>query len=141
MLRTQSDRYRPTKYVKLFINLRQAFESGRTTGQKDTGYVHAFNDIMFSILFPSIIAAGGIFARSNPGYTPFELAYHFRTSDTKFIITEPEMLESIVAAAKDCGIPPSNIFIFNPLSRLPYTSGFRVVEDISRSRGRRLGAL
>jgi len=80
--------------------------------------VHAFNDIMYSIHFLGIIAAGGIFAGTNPGYTPYELAHHLRTSETRFIVTEPEMLDSIVKATKECDIPESNILIFNVLGQI-----------------------
>lgn len=69
------------------------------------------------MLFLGIIAAGGIFAGSNPAYTPTELSHHFRTTETKYIITEPDMLDAILAAAKECGIPTSNILIFTPIGQ------------------------
>lgn len=81
------------------------------------------------MLFLGIIAAGGIFAGSNPSYTAFELSHHFRTSEAKYIITEPEMLESVVAASKDCDIPTSNILIFDPLGQvIPH--GFKSWETL-----------
>jgi acyl-CoA synthetase (AMP-forming)/AMP-acid ligase II len=69
------------------------------------------------MLFLGIIAAGGIFAGTNPSYTPFELVHHIRTSRTKFLITEPEMLPAILAAAEECSIPTSNIWIFDVLKQ------------------------
>ena len=72
---------------------------------------------MYSMLFLAIIGAGGIFVGSNPSYTPFELAHHIRASETKFIITEPEILTPMLAAAKECKIPKSNILIFNVLGQ------------------------
>ena len=65
------------------------------------------------MMFLGIIASGGIFAGTNPGYTPYELAHHFRSSEARYIVTEPEMLGSILEAAKECNIPNSNILIFN----------------------------
>lgn len=64
-----------------------------------------------------IIATGAIFAGTNPSYTSFEIAHHIRTSATNFIITEPEMLEPVLAAAKDCNIAKSNILILNVLGQ------------------------
>lgn len=55
------------------------------------------------MVFLGIIAAGGIFAGTNPSYTPFELAHHIKTSKAKFLITEPEMLDVILTSAKECG--------------------------------------
>ena len=98
-------------------------------GQKDVVCLHAFNDIMFSMMFLGIIGAGGIFAGSNPGYTPYELAHHFRTSGTKFIVTEPEMLGPILEAAKEVKIPISNILIFNVLGQ-PIPAGFQSWETL-----------
>jgi len=86
---------------------------GVRPGQKDVVCLHAFNDIMYSMLFLATIGAGGIFAGTNPGYTPYELVHHIRTADVKYLISEPEMLQPILAAAEECNIPKSNILIFN----------------------------
>src|SRR5277367_4233246 len=64
--------------------------------------LHSFNDIQYSMVFLGIVAAGGIFAGTNPSYTHFELVHHIKTSRTKFFITEPEMLNSVLAAAQEC---------------------------------------
>ena len=84
---------------------------------------------MFPMIFLGIIAAGGIFAGSNPAYTPYEMAHHFRTSETKYIVTEPEMLGPILEAAKECNIPNSNILIFNVLGQ-PVPAGFQSWESL-----------
>ncbi|KIX06770.1 uncharacterized protein Z518_04746 [Rhinocladiella mackenziei CBS 650.93] len=86
--------------------------------------VHSFNDIYYPMLFQGILAAGAIFAGTNPSYTQFELGHHFKTSKTKFVISEPEILSSVLLAAKDCDIPQSNIWIFDTQDqRIP--PGFR----------------
>lgn len=72
---------------------------------------------MYSVMFLGIIGAGGIFTGTNPSYTPYELIHHIRTSKSKYIVTEPEMLESILIAAKECNLPRSNILIFNVLGQ------------------------
>lgn len=97
---------------------------------------------MYSMIFLGIIAAGGCFAGkcwivsesitpqietkflgSNPAYTQFELTHHVKTAKAKFIITEPEMLDNVVAVAKESNIPVSNILIFNVLNQ-PVPAGF-----------------
>lgn len=79
--------------------------------------LHSFNDIYYSIIFLGIIAAGGIFAGTNPSYTPYELVHHIKTSQSKFLFTEPEMLDSIKDAARQCDIPQGNIFILDFLGQ------------------------
>lgn len=75
------------------------------------------------MLLHGIVGAGGIFAGTNPAYTTYELSHHIRTAETKFLITEPEMLDSILVSAKECNIPKSRISIFNILGQ-PVPSGF-----------------
>ena len=61
----------------------------------------------------AIIGAGCVFTGTNPSYTQFELSHHFKTACAKFIITEPEMLETVKTATKATGIPCSHIWIFD----------------------------
>ena len=68
---------------------------------------------MYPIMFHGIVGAGGIFAGTNPSYTPYELVHHIKTADVKYLITEPEMLQPILEAAKECNIPNANILIFD----------------------------
>ncbi|KAF7879023.1 hypothetical protein EAF04_000223 [Stromatinia cepivora] len=79
--------------------------------------LHSFNDVrtLSPCSIGSIIAAGGIFTGTNPSYTPNELIHHIKTSRTKFLITEPEMLTNILTSAKQCDIQSSNIWIFDVL--------------------------
>jgi long-subunit acyl-CoA synthetase (AMP-forming) len=65
------------------------------------------------MLFLGIIAAGGVFAGTNPAYTQYELTHHFKTSYARFVIAEPELLPAVLAAAKECDLPTSNILIFD----------------------------
>ncbi|KAH6704208.1 4-coumarate-CoA ligase-like protein [Leptodontidium sp. MPI-SDFR-AT-0119] len=90
--------------------------------------MHSFNDIHYPIMFLGIIAAGGVFAGTNPSYTQFELEYHIKTSKTTFLITEPEVLGNAMAAAKKCGIPESKVWIFDVHDPLP--QGFRSWKEL-----------
>ncbi|KAG4429423.1 hypothetical protein IFR05_015097 [Cadophora sp. M221] len=91
--------------------------------------LHSFNDIYYPILFLGIIAAGGVFAGTNPSYTQFELVHHIKTAKTTFFITEPEMLDNAVAAARECGIPQSKVWIFDVLGH-PVPQGFRSWKEL-----------
>lgn len=73
--------------------------------------------INYSILVLAIIGAGGVFTGSNPAYTPTELAHHIRASEAKFLISEPEILKSLLGAAQQTGIPQQNVWIFNNLGQ------------------------
>ena len=42
-----------------------------------------------------------------------ELVHHIRTTETKYLLAEPKVLDSTIAAAKECSIPHSNIFVLN----------------------------
>jgi acyl-CoA synthetase (AMP-forming)/AMP-acid ligase II len=78
--------------------------------------IHSFNDIHYILLALGIIGTGGIFAGTNPAYTPLELTHHLKTTATKFIISEPELLPQIKTSAQSLGIPDSRIVVFHPLS-------------------------
>lgn len=77
--------------------------------------MHSFNDIYYPLLFLGIIAAGGIFTGTNPGYTQYELAHHVKTAKVRFLISEPEILSNLQAATKECNIPQKNLWIFHPV--------------------------
>lgn len=79
----------------------------------DCVLLHSFNDIYYPILVLAIIGAGAVFAGANPGYTPRELRHHLTVTQARFLICEPELLDSLLNAAEDTGIPKSNIRIFN----------------------------
>ena len=102
---------------------------GVKQGQNDVVCLHAFNDILYTILVLGTIGAGGVFAGTNPAYTTYELVHHIRSAEVKYLITEPEMLGAIVEAADQCELPRSNILIFNVLGQ-PVPEGFRSWETL-----------
>ncbi|RPB05106.1 acetyl-CoA synthetase-like protein [Choiromyces venosus 120613-1] len=81
----------------------------------DCVLIHSFNDIYYPLLGLAIIGVGGVFAGSNPSYTPRELVHHLTTSQTRIVISEPEMLVNVRAAIKE--LPEGSIkalYVFNP---------------------------
>ena len=79
--------------------------------------IHAFNDIEYIVLALTTIAAGGVWAGTNPAYTQLELRHHLKTTASKFIISEPELFSQILPAAKSLGMPESSIKVFHPLPK------------------------
>jgi acyl-CoA synthetase (AMP-forming)/AMP-acid ligase II len=69
------------------------------------------------MLFVGIVAAGGVFTGTNPSYTKFELIHHIKTAQAKFFISEPELLDGVLTAAKECGIPNSRVWILDALKQ------------------------
>jgi long-subunit acyl-CoA synthetase (AMP-forming) len=69
--------------------------------------------IYYTSLYLGIIGAGGCFTGANPGYTSYELIHHLRVTEAKYVITHLAMLITATTAAGECGIPRSNIFVFN----------------------------
>lgn len=75
--------------------------------------MHAFNDILYPIACLGIVAAGGVFAGTNPSYTPAELEHSFREANVRFCIVDPALIERVWIATAKTGIPDSNIFAFD----------------------------
>jgi acyl-CoA synthetase (AMP-forming)/AMP-acid ligase II len=65
------------------------------------------------MLVLAIVGAGGIFTGTNPAYTSMELAHHLKASQTKFVISETEILSPVQAAMKELCISESNLRVFN----------------------------
>ncbi|KAI5357211.1 putative AMP-dependent synthetase/ligase, AMP-binding enzyme domain, ANL domain-containing protein [Septoria linicola] len=76
--------------------------------------IHSLNDIYYPIFFLGVIAAGGVYAGTNPAYTPHELTHTTKSAKAKYILTQPELLPNILKAAEDTGISKKNVIIFNP---------------------------
>lgn len=72
------------------------------------------------MIYMAIIGTGARFTGSNPGYTSLELNHHVHTSRAKYIISEPHMLSTVQATAKECNIPDERIFVFDAHDKTPY---------------------
>ncbi|OCL09846.1 AMP-binding enzyme [Glonium stellatum] len=75
--------------------------------------LHSFNNIYYPVIVLGIIGAGGIFTGTNPSYTSFELKHHVENSKARFILSEPEILDTISNVAQDLGLPKSRILILD----------------------------
>jgi acyl-CoA synthetase (AMP-forming)/AMP-acid ligase II len=87
-------------------------------GEMDTSILTSLGiKINYSILVLAIIGAGGIYTGSNPAYTSTELKHHIKASESKFIISEPEILKPLLEAANQSGVPKKNVWIFDNLGQ------------------------
>lgn len=68
----------------------------------------------------AIIRTGARFTGSNPAYTSLELIHHVHTSHAKYIISEPHVLATFFATAKECNISDERIFVFDAYDKSPY---------------------
>jgi acyl-CoA synthetase (AMP-forming)/AMP-acid ligase II len=81
------------------------------------------------LIYAGVIAAGGVWAGPNPSYTQHELVHHMKTSQAKFLISEPEIFPNAHAAAEECGIPESKIWIFDVQGQ-PVPKGFKSFKQL-----------
>ncbi|TVY87821.1 Acyl-CoA ligase [Lachnellula willkommii] len=108
----------PTRYlssngVRTLVRKLVAGFTAQGLEKGDSVCVLSFNDINYTALYLGIMGAGGCFAGANPGYTVRELSHHVKVTGTKFFLIDAKVLDVATAAAKECGIPLSNIFILN----------------------------
>ncbi|TVY23471.1 Acyl-CoA ligase [Lachnellula hyalina] len=108
----------PTRYltsngVRTLVRKLVAGFTAHGLQKGDSVCVLSFNDINYTALYLGIMGAGGCFAGANPGYTVRELSHHVKVTGTKFLLIDVKVLDVATAAAKECGIPLSNIVVLN----------------------------
>lgn len=91
--------------------------------------LHSFNDIHYPLFFLGVVAAGGVFAGTNPAYTSYELAHTLKTARVKYVLSQADLLEPVCKAADEVGIPRKNVIIFNPNGE-PAPQGFLQWKDL-----------
>ena len=64
------------------------------------------------MLFLGIIAAGGVFTGTNPGYTPRELAHHILVTKSKLFIVQPDFITPMLEALRTTKQSYSKVFLF-----------------------------
>ena len=69
-------------------------------GKGDVVTVCAPNCIEYTTVFLATLAAGGIVSTCNPTYTSNELNYQIKNSNSKFVVTIPALLPTVLEAIK-----------------------------------------
>lgn len=78
------------------------------------------NSIFFPSVFIGVLMAGAVFTGANPGYVARELAYQIKDSGAVLVIAAAGSLDTALEAAKEAGIPPSSVYVFD--TSLPDTT-------------------
>ncbi|KAI5456641.1 AMP-binding enzyme [Mariannaea sp. PMI_226] len=79
----------------------------------DRVLVFSGNNIFFPPVFLGILMAGCIFTGANPTYVSRELAYQLSNSGASVMIAAKASLDTALDAAKQVGLPISNILAFD----------------------------
>lgn len=91
--------------------------------------INSFNDVQYPILFHGLVAGGLIFSGVNPAYTAYELAHTLKIAKVKYLLTQPDMLDNVLKATEEIGMPKENVIIFNPNGESA-PSGFKQWNDL-----------
>ena len=75
--------------------------------------IHSFNSIYYPIFVLAVVGAGGVFASTNPSYTPYELSLGLRTTKARFVLAEPEVLDPMLKAMGQNAISESGLFVLD----------------------------
>nr|POF18589.1 acyl-coa ligase azaf [Quercus suber] len=97
-----------SKAQQLVTSLTGAFVQGSTV------CLHLDNDITYPILTLAILASGCIWTGTNTAYKTAELEHHFRSSQTRYVITGDEHVDIVRESIKMAGID-AEIIIFEDL--------------------------
>eukprot|EP00118_Oscarella_pearsei_P021137 m.235533 g.235533 ORF g.235533 m.235533 type:complete len:578 (+) comp40127_c3_seq4:96-1829(+) len=95
-----------------FALTRRDFTSG------DTVCLFFANRPDYAVAYFGTTKAGGKVSTANPTYTPRELAYQLRNSDSKFVVTSPDLVDVVKEAAAEVG-GVQEIFVVDALSPVP----------------------
>jgi len=111
--------------------IRQLVAGFRALGlQKgDCVCVHSFNHALYPLLFLAVVAAGGVWAGTNPAYTAHELTHALKVAKVKFVIAASDVLASMENAMTAAGLAKDRLVIFNP-SGEPAPAGSRQWADL-----------
>jgi 4-coumarate--CoA ligase len=83
------------------------------------------NTIWYPITMLAAIRAGGKICGASPAYGAEEMVFALRVAQAKFLFTVPSSIAVAAAAAKEAGIPQSNIFLLEGTM-----GGYSTVQDL-----------
>ncbi|CAH0047481.1 unnamed protein product [Clonostachys solani] len=102
-------------------------------GRGDTVSLFSQNSIWYPVAMFAILRAGGRVNGASPSHTVDEMANALKTADTKFIMTVPSCIETVLAAARKVGIPTEHIFLLE--GELQGHASISQLLEIGRARG------
>lgn len=80
----------------------------------ETVCIHSFNDIWYPIFFLGVVAAGGVYAGTNPAYTAHELSHALKTAKAKYVLSQADLMGPVLKAAESVDLPKDKVIVFNP---------------------------
>ncbi|OCT47273.1 4-coumarate--CoA ligase 2 [Cladophialophora carrionii] len=69
------------------------------------------NTVWYPCAMFGVLRAGGVISGASPAYNVEEMTYALKTAEAKFLFTVPSSMQIAAAAAKNAGIPQSNVFL------------------------------
>ncbi|CAM0142572.1 unnamed protein product [Umbelopsis sp. WA50703] len=86
----------------------------------DVVAVFAPNQVDHPVLYYSLLAAKCTISPGNPSYTENEFLHQISDSSAKAVVTVPELLPLVSAAAQKCNIPANRIYLFGDVEAQGY---------------------
>lgn len=71
----------------------------------------SMNNVWYPIAMHATARVGGIVSGASPAYNVEEMSYALKTASAKFLFTVPASIEIAAQAAKNAGIPQTNVFL------------------------------
>lgn len=69
------------------------------------------NTVWYSVAMHSVLRIGGTVGGTSPHSTLAEIVYSLRDSRADYVVAAPEILDLVIMAASDVGIPTSNVLL------------------------------
>ncbi|KAK3676144.1 hypothetical protein LTR78_003894 [Recurvomyces mirabilis] len=91
--------------------------------------MHSPNHILYPLVFMGVVAAGGVFAATNPAYTPYEMVHALKIAKVKFVIAQLDLVKSLEKAMQDVGMSKDKVVVFNPDGEAA-PDGYKVWSDL-----------
>jgi 4-coumarate--CoA ligase len=78
----------------------------------------------YPVVVHAVLKAGGTVTLANPSYTASELAYQLNDAGASHLVTSIDLLPNALEAAKEAGIPTSNIYLMSDDRPAPHSLKF-----------------
>lgn len=102
-----------TTLQQIAHGLRHKYGIGSDGPNKDTVTVITYGQILVPAALFGVIAAGGVYSAASPSSTASELARQVKIGKSKVIVCGKEHVEVASQAARECGLPLSNVLLLD----------------------------
>lgn len=82
-------------------------------GERNRCGLHSYFSSAYDWQVNGIAAFGGVYSGTNPAYQIYELVHHLKASKARMVIVQPELLQTLLPAALEVGIPKERVLIFD----------------------------